>query len=59
VFVGCNSTLVAPVELQDNTFVAAGSTVVEDVKSGSLAIARAQQVNKEGWMEKTGRMKKE
>lgn len=57
VFVGCNSTLVAPVELEDNTFVAAGSTIVEDVKTGSLAIARSHQVNKEGWVEKTGRMK--
>jgi len=58
VFVGCNSTLVAPVELEDNTFVAAGSTIVDDVKTGSLAIARSHQVNKEGWVEKTGRMKK-
>lgn len=57
VFVGCNSTLVAPVELEDNTFVAAGSTIVDDVKTGSLAIARAHQVNKEGWVKKTGRMK--
>ncbi len=57
VFVGCNSTLVAPVELEDNTFIAAGSTIVEDVKTGSLAIARSHQVNKEGWVEKTGRMK--
>ena len=58
VFVGCNSTLVAPVKLEDNTFVAAGSTIVEDVKSGNLAIARAYQVAKEGWVQKTGRMKK-
>ena len=57
VFVGCNSTLVAPIELEDNTFIAAGSTIVDDVKTGTLAIARAQQVNKEGWVEKTGRMK--
>lgn len=57
VFVGCNSTLIAPVELESNVYVAAGSQIVEDVKSGSLAIARSYQVNKEGWVEKTGRKK--
>jgi bifunctional UDP-N-acetylglucosamine pyrophosphorylase/glucosamine-1-phosphate N-acetyltransferase len=51
-FIGCNSNLVAPVEVGDNTYIAAGSTVTDNVPDGSLAIARARQVNKEGWVEK-------
>lgn len=48
-FIGSNTNLVAPVTLGDNTFVAAGSTITEDVPSDALAIARERQVNKEGW----------
>ena len=48
-FVGSNVNLVAPVKLGDNTFVAAGSTITDDVPEYSLAIARQRQVNKEGW----------
>lgn len=48
-FIGSNTNLVAPVTLGDNTFVAAGSTITEDVPEGSLAIARQRQINKEGW----------
>lgn len=50
VFIGCNTNLVSPVELEDNTYTAAGSTITEDVPEGSLAIARAKQINKEGWV---------
>lgn len=49
-FVGCNVNLVAPVTVGDNTFIAAGSTITEDVPEGALGIARAKQVNKEGWV---------
>ena len=49
-FVGSNSTLVAPVEVGVNAYVAAGSSVTEDVPPESLAIARGKQVNKEGWV---------
>ncbi len=49
VFVGSNSVLVAPVNLADNTFVAAGSTVNSDVPAGSLAVGRAKQRNVSGW----------
>lgn len=52
VFIGCNANLVSPVEIEDNTYVAAGSTVTTRVPSGSLAVARAKQVNIEGWVEK-------
>lgn len=51
-FIGSNTNLVAPVTLGDNTFVAAGSTITDDVPSDSLAIARQRQTNKEGWNKK-------
>jgi bifunctional UDP-N-acetylglucosamine pyrophosphorylase / glucosamine-1-phosphate N-acetyltransferase len=50
VFVGSNSTLVAPVTLADGSYIAAGSAVTTDVPAGALAIGRARQENKEGWV---------
>ena len=47
-FVGSNSNLIAPVTVEKGGYVAAGSTITENVKEGDLAIARARQVNKEG-----------
>lgn len=55
VFIGCNSNLVAPVEVGDNAYTAAGSTITKDVPEGSLAIARSRQDNKEGWRKKSGK----
>lgn len=52
VFVGCNSNLVAPVTIGKDSFIAAGSTITEDVPESSLSIARARQVNKIGYIEK-------
>lgn len=49
VFVGCNSNLVAPVTIEDNAYIAAGSTITKDVEADAMAIARARQVNKEGY----------
>ncbi len=49
VFVGTNTSLVAPVRLGKNSYVAAGSVITEDVPEDSLAIARGQQSVKEGW----------
>lgn len=49
-FIGSNTNLVAPVQLGDNTFVAAGSTITQDVPDDSFAIARQRQTNKEGRM---------
>ena len=49
VFVGSNSTIVAPRTLGDAAFVAAGSTVTSDVPEGALAVARGQQRNIDGW----------
>jgi len=51
VFVGSNSTLVAPLTLAPRSFVAAGSTVNRKVPEGALALGRARQVNKEGYRE--------
>jgi bifunctional UDP-N-acetylglucosamine pyrophosphorylase/glucosamine-1-phosphate N-acetyltransferase len=48
-FVGSNSTLVAPVTIGDGAYVAAGSTVTDEVPADALAIGRARQENKEGW----------
>ncbi|HBA87388.1 MAG TPA: bifunctional UDP-N-acetylglucosamine diphosphorylase/glucosamine-1-phosphate N-acetyltransferase GlmU [Geobacter sp.] len=49
VFVGSDVQLVAPVKVGRNSLIAAGTTVTMDVPPDSLAIARAPQVNKEGW----------
>jgi bifunctional UDP-N-acetylglucosamine pyrophosphorylase/glucosamine-1-phosphate N-acetyltransferase len=49
VFVGSNSTLVAPLEIESGGFVAAGSTVTDDVKANQLAVARGRQRNVDGW----------
>ena len=51
-FIGSNTNLVAPVTLGKNTFIAAGSTITDDVPDDSLAIARQRQINKEGWNKK-------
>jgi bifunctional UDP-N-acetylglucosamine pyrophosphorylase/glucosamine-1-phosphate N-acetyltransferase len=49
VFVGSDSTLVAPVKLGDGAYVAAGSCITKEVPAGALALGRSRQVNKEGW----------
>ncbi|XFA99258.1 bifunctional UDP-N-acetylglucosamine diphosphorylase/glucosamine-1-phosphate N-acetyltransferase GlmU [Candidatus Izemoplasma sp. B36] len=59
VFVGCNANLIAPIEIHDDSFIAAGSTVNKNVPKGSLAIARAYQVNKENYMKLKDKDKKE
>jgi len=52
VFVGSNSTLVAPITLADGSYIAAGSAVTQDVPAGALGIARARQENKPEWVAK-------
>lgn len=51
-FIGCNANLVAPVKVGNNTYVAAGSTITDDVPDGALAIARQHQVTKDGYQAK-------
>ncbi len=49
VFIGSGTMLVAPVRVGRGAYVAAGSTITEDVPAEALALGRARQVNKEGW----------
>ena len=49
VFIGSDTTLIAPVRIGEGAYVAAGSTVTEHVPAGALAIARGRQANKPGW----------
>ena len=51
-FIGCNTNLVAPVEIKDGAYTAAGSTITDEVPEKNLAIARARQVNKSAWKDK-------
>ncbi|AOV06312.1 bifunctional UDP-N-acetylglucosamine diphosphorylase/glucosamine-1-phosphate N-acetyltransferase GlmU [Sporosarcina ureilytica] len=51
-FIGCNANLVAPVEIGKGAYVAAGSTVTKNVPADSLAIGRARQENKDGYVSK-------
>ena len=53
VFVGSNSTLVAPIKVDKGGFIAAGSTVTTEVPSDSLAVGRAKQRNIKGWKRPT------
>ncbi|MGH9529403.1 MAG: DapH/DapD/GlmU-related protein, partial [Terriglobales bacterium] len=55
VFVGSDSTLVAPITIGKGSYVAASSCITENVPADSLALGRAKQVTKEGWAKKSGR----
>ncbi len=50
VFVGSDSTLVAPIHIDEGSYIAAGSCITENVPSDSLALARSRQVVKQGWV---------
>ena len=54
VFVGCNSNLVSPVQIGDGAYIAAGSTVTEDVEADALYIARSRGTQKQGWVSAKG-----
>ncbi|MBU6133712.1 bifunctional UDP-N-acetylglucosamine diphosphorylase/glucosamine-1-phosphate N-acetyltransferase GlmU [Staphylococcus xylosus] len=51
-FIGCNTNLVAPITLGDRSFIAAGSTITDNVPQDSLALARVRQTTKEGYLKK-------
>jgi bifunctional UDP-N-acetylglucosamine pyrophosphorylase/glucosamine-1-phosphate N-acetyltransferase len=55
VFIGSDSALVAPVRVGDNAYVAAGSTITENIPADALGIARGRQVNKPRWAVKKRR----
>ena len=57
-FIGCNTNLVSPVTVKKNAYIAAGSTITDEVPEGSLAIARQRQVIKENWVAKKDSLKK-
>lgn len=57
-FIGCNSNLIAPVTIEENTYIAAGSTINRNVEKGSLAIARARQENKKDWINRRKNIQK-
>jgi bifunctional UDP-N-acetylglucosamine pyrophosphorylase/glucosamine-1-phosphate N-acetyltransferase len=50
VFIGSNSTLVAPLRIEANSYVAAGSVITEAVPGDTLAVGRSRQTNKPGWV---------
>ena len=50
VFVGSDSQLVAPVTVGEGAYIAAGTTVTDDVPAGALALSRVRQLNLEGWV---------
>jgi bifunctional UDP-N-acetylglucosamine pyrophosphorylase/glucosamine-1-phosphate N-acetyltransferase len=52
VFIGSDTALVAPIRVGDGAYVAAGSTLTENVPAEALALARGRQVNKPGWARK-------
>jgi bifunctional UDP-N-acetylglucosamine pyrophosphorylase/glucosamine-1-phosphate N-acetyltransferase len=49
VFIRSNAPIVAPIEIADGAYVAAGSTVTSRVERGDLAVGRAKQRNIQGW----------
>jgi bifunctional UDP-N-acetylglucosamine pyrophosphorylase/glucosamine-1-phosphate N-acetyltransferase len=53
VFIGSNSTLVAPLQIAERGFIGAGSTVTSDVGTEELAVSRARQRNIQGWQRPT------
>ncbi|HWT88962.1 MAG TPA: DapH/DapD/GlmU-related protein, partial [Candidatus Angelobacter sp.] len=55
VFVGSDSVLVAPVKIGDGAYVAAGSTITENVPPNALGLARSRQTTKPGWAAKKRR----
>jgi len=57
-FIGCNTNLVSPVTVGESAYVAAGTTITKDVPDGALCIGRVKESCIEGWVEKSGLLKK-
>ena len=58
VFVGTNSSLVAPLTIGEGAYVAAGSVITKSVPPGALAVARGRQETREGWVSRKHKDKK-
>jgi bifunctional UDP-N-acetylglucosamine pyrophosphorylase/glucosamine-1-phosphate N-acetyltransferase len=56
-FIGSNSSLVAPVKIGEGAYVGSGSVVTKDVPAGALAVSRAKQTIKEGWVKRLQQVK--
>jgi bifunctional UDP-N-acetylglucosamine pyrophosphorylase / glucosamine-1-phosphate N-acetyltransferase len=56
-FIGSNTSLIAPVTVGDNAYVASGSVITRDVAAGALALARGRQADKPGWVDKFRELK--
>ena len=57
-FIGCNVNLISPVHVGKQAYIAAGSTITDDVPDGALYVARSRGKSLEGWVEKKGILKK-
>jgi bifunctional UDP-N-acetylglucosamine pyrophosphorylase/glucosamine-1-phosphate N-acetyltransferase len=55
-FIGCNTNLIAPVTVGDGSYIAAGSTITNEVPADALGIARERQKNLEGWAARKRKM---
>ena len=51
-FIGSNSSLIAPIEISDNSYIGSGSVITKDVPTNSLALSRSEQVTKNNWVKK-------
>lgn len=54
-FIGCNTNLVAPVTVEENAYIAAGSTITKDIPENALSIARSKQINKPEWRKRVNK----
>lgn len=58
-FIGCNSNLVSPVNIGEGVYIAAATTITEDVPADALCVGRSKQVIKENWVTKRKILKKD
>lgn len=58
VFIGCNTNLIAPLSVGNNVFIAAGSTITDDIPDEAFSIARTRQITKEDYARKYSYTKK-
>lgn len=58
-FIGCNANLVSPIQVGEGAFIAAGSTITENVPNNALAIARNRQENKQDYAKKMPHQKRQ
>lgn len=57
-FIGCNTNIISPIEIEEGAYIAAGTTVTRNVPKGALCVARVKDKIIEGWVERRGLLKK-